>query len=83
MLWPSRKKRIAKTTISRNCPIPNEGGLPPVFNELAIELILAPLVNVGAATIKELPKLSSGQYPWAALTYHVTTNTEPDFSASR
>jgi len=40
MLWPSRKKMIARTTTSRNCPIPNEGGFRPagsgIFDGLAM-----------------------------------------------
>jgi hypothetical protein len=48
MLWASRKKTNAKTTINRKFPIPNEGGLSPLWaavSELVVIRIYLPFTN--------------------------------------
>jgi hypothetical protein len=48
MLWASRKKMNAKTTINRKFPIPNEGGLSPSWaavSELVIIRIYLPSIK--------------------------------------
>jgi hypothetical protein len=48
MLWASRKKTNAKTTVNRKFPIPNEGGLSPsgpAVSELVVIRIHLPFTK--------------------------------------
>jgi hypothetical protein len=50
MLWPSRKRMIARMTTNRNCPIPNEGGFDPA-GLVVFEVVIRPTSLPGQALV--------------------------------